>query len=96
VGRVAVVGGTAAAVSGGVSRRQSKKYAAEQHDAAAAQQDAYDQGQADAQVAEPAPAATAPAGDDMMSQLTKLGELREQGVLTDAEFEAQKAKILAS
>ncbi len=35
-------------------------------------------------------------GADTASQLTKLADLKSQGVLTDAEFEAQKAKILAS
>ena len=35
-------------------------------------------------------------GDDTASQLSKLSDLKTQGVLTDAEFEAQKAKILAS
>ena len=43
-----------------------------------------------------APAAAAPpAGDDTLDRLAKLGELRDKGVLTDAEFEAQKAKILS-
>src|SRR6202042_2910640 len=35
-------------------------------------------------------------GEDTASQLSKLADLKNQGVLTDAEFEAQKAKILAS
>jgi len=48
-----------------------------------------DQGQYE----EPAPAA-APAADPL-EELKKLGELKAAGVLTDAEFEAQKAKILA-
>jgi len=43
---------------------------------------------------EPAPSA-APDTDDKLAQLRELGELRASGVLTDAEFEAQKAKILA-
>ncbi len=34
-------------------------------------------------------------GEDTTSQLSKLADLKNQGVLTDAEFEAQKAKILA-
>ena len=93
MGRTAVVAGTATAVAGGVGRRQSKKQAAQQDEQAAAQQTAYDQGQADAQTA---PSAAAPAaGDDMMSRLAQLGQLHDQGVLTDAEFEAQKAKLLA-
>jgi Short C-terminal domain len=51
-------------------------------------------GQEDQQNAEPA-AAPAAEGPDMMEQLKQLGELHTSGVLTDAEFEAQKAKILA-
>ena len=35
-------------------------------------------------------------GADTASQLSKLADLKAQGVLTDAEFEAQKAKVLAS
>jgi putative oligomerization/nucleic acid binding protein len=46
------------------------------------------------QYQEPAPAAAAPAADPL-DRLKELGELRASGVLTDAEFEAQKAKILA-
>ena len=42
-----------------------------------------------------APAPTAPSTDDMLEQLQKLGELKTAGVLTEAEFQAQKAKILA-
>ena len=43
----------------------------------------------------PAPVAAAPSSSDTIEQLTKLGELKAAGILTDAEFEAQKAKILA-
>ena len=94
VGRTAVIAGTASAVAGGVSRRQTGKQQAQQQEAAAAQQSAYDQGIADAQPAPaPAPVAAAPAADPI-AQLTQLGQLHEQGVLTDAEFAAQKAKIL--
>ena len=42
-----------------------------------------------------APPPAAPSTDDMLEQLQKLGELKETGVLTEAEFQAQKAKILA-
>ncbi len=98
VGRTAVVAGTASAVAGGVSRRQTSKYQAQQSDQAATQQSAYDQGLADAQVAAPAPAPAAPAPaaseSDVIGQLQQLGQLHEQGVLTDAEFATQKAKIL--
>ena len=47
----------------------------------------------------PQAAAPAPSGattDDKLAQLKQLGELRESGVLTDAEFEATKLKILGS
>jgi hypothetical protein len=78
--RVAVVAGTATAVSNRVSRRQANRWA-EQEAPAAAQ-------------APPAPVAAAPQ-PDKFEQLKQLGELKEQGILTEAEFEAQKAKILA-
>lgn len=54
------------------------------------------------QYAPPAEAPAAPPApeplstDDMLEQLKKLGELKEAGVLTDAEFQASKAKILGS
>ena len=97
VGRTAVIAGTASAVGAGVSRRQANKYQDQQQEDAASQQAAYEQGLADAQPAPPPPAPAAPAagGTDMIGQLTQLGELRDQGILTDAEFDAQKAKILA-
>ena len=97
VGRTAVVAGTASAVAGGVNRRQQRKYDEKRQEDLATQQAAYDQGVADAQAsAPPAAPAAAPAGDqnDVIAQLTQLGQLRDQGILTDAEFEAQKAKLL--
>jgi hypothetical protein len=81
IARTAVIAGTATAVSNRVSRRQADRWAQE------------DQGQYQEQYQEPAPAA-APAADPL-EELKKLGELKAAGVLTDAEFEAQKAKILA-
>jgi hypothetical protein len=78
--RTAVVAGTATAVSNRVSRRQANRWA--QQDA-----EAYG-GYAEP---EPAPAAAAP---DPIEQLKQLGALHEQGVLTDEEFAAQKAKLL--
>lgn len=80
VARVAVVAGTATAVSNNVSRRQANKWAAQDEQGQPAEQ--------------PAPAAAEPAADPL-EQLKQLGELKASGVLTDAEFEAQKAKILA-
>jgi hypothetical protein len=98
VGRTAVIAGTASAVGAGVSRRQTNKYQDQQQEDAASQQAAYQQGVEDAQPAPPpppAPAAPAAGGTDTIAQLQQLGQLKEQGVLNDAEFEAQKAKILA-
>jgi putative oligomerization/nucleic acid binding protein len=80
VARTAVIAGTATAVSNRVSRRQAERWYGDE------------QQQQDADAPAAAPAAEAP---DMMEQLKQLGELHTSGVLTDAEFEAQKAKILA-
>jgi hypothetical protein len=78
--RTAVVAGTATAVSNRVSRRQANRWGAQQDE------------QQYAQAPPPAPAAA----PDTVSQLKDLADLKAQGILTDAEFEAQKAKILAS
>jgi len=82
VARTAVVAGTATAVSNRVSRRQAERWA---------QQDT-EQGQ---QYEVPAQAAPS-AAPDPIEQLKELGELRDKGVLTEEEFEAQKAKLLAT
>jgi hypothetical protein len=79
VARTAVVAGTATAVSGRVSRRQSARWAAQE--APPPQQ------------AAPAPPAAAPA-ESTIDQLKELGELKSQGVITEEEFAAQKAKLL--
>lgn len=79
--RTAVVAGTATAVSGRVQRRQSERWAADD-------QAAYDQQQA------AAAQAPAPAEDDQMDELQKLAQMHEQGILTDEEFAAAKAKAL--
>ncbi|MGW7407554.1 SHOCT domain-containing protein [Streptomyces sp. NPDC054833] len=93
VARTAVVAGTATAVSNRVSRRQAGRWA---------QQDQEQQQQAAPQqaVAPPPPPPPAPPSteDDMtrkIDQLKQLGELKAQGVLTDAEFEAQKQQLLS-
>jgi len=87
--RTAVVAGTATAVSGRVQRRQYEKW--EQQD----QADAYQQQQAAQQYAPPPPpAAAAPQEEDSTAQLQNLAQLHSQGVLTDEEFAAAKAKIL--
>jgi hypothetical protein len=91
--RTAVIAGTATAVSGRVSRRQQSR-AQQAADAQAVQQ----QAAAAPPAYEPPVAASAPAtvglSIDAMEQLTQLAALHEQGVLTDEEFAAQKAKIL--
>jgi hypothetical protein len=85
--RTAVVAGTATAVHGRVARRQADKYDQQQQQAAAAEPQ-YAQ-------AAPAPAAAAvPAEDDLSTKLTKLAELHGQGVISDEEFAAAKAKAL--
>jgi hypothetical protein len=78
--RTAVVAGTATAVSGRVARRQNEKWAAQ------------DQAQYDQQMAQQQ--AAAPAEPDQSSELQNLANLHAQGVLTDEEFAAAKAKIL--
>ena len=81
VARTAVIAGTATAVSGRVSRRQANRWAQEEQEQSGGYEEA-------------APAAAPPAADPL-EQLKQLGELKASGVLTDAEFEAQKAKVLA-
>jgi hypothetical protein len=71
-----------------VRRRQDAKFAERDAQSAAQRDQAYQE-----QTAPPAPAA--PAAADPLEQLKTLGELKAQGVLTEAEFAAQKAKILA-
>ena len=92
VARTAVVAGTATAVSGRVQRRQAEKFAQRDANIYAQREQAYEQQVAPQAAPAPAPA---PAGDDKLDQLQKLGDLKAQGILTDAEIEAQKAKILA-
>jgi hypothetical protein len=90
VARTAVIAGTATAVSNNVSRRQQGRWAAKE------QQQAPPPQYAEPQYAEPPPA---PAGNDMdakLAQLKDLGALKEQGVLTEAEFAVQKDRILNS
>jgi Short C-terminal domain len=93
IARTAVIAGTATAVSNRVSRRQANRWA--QQDQSAYAPAAYAQPQY-VQQAPPPPPPAAGSQDDMFEQLKKLGELRDQGILTDEEFAAQKAKILAT
>jgi len=95
VARTAVIAGTATAVSGRVARRQAEKYTDRDAQIAADRQAAYEQAAAPAA----APVAAAPAAApevDLMDQLQKLGDLKAQGILTEEEFAAQKAKLLGS
>ncbi|MFE5512032.1 MULTISPECIES: SHOCT domain-containing protein [unclassified Streptomyces] len=85
VARTAVISGTATAVSNRVSRRQAGRWA---------QQD--EQRYAPPQTHEAAQPPAAVPMDAKISQLHELGRLRDQGVLTEEEFEAQKRSILAS
>jgi Short C-terminal domain len=84
VARTAVIAGTATTVSNRVSRRQGQRWAQ--------QEEQQQQQQAPAPVAAaPAPAA---GGQSTIDQLKELGELKAQGILTEEEFAAQKAKLL--
>ena len=91
VARTAVVAGTATAVSNRVSRRQGERWQTQ------ADAEAYQQQQAAAyqQQAPAAPSPAAPAQDDKIAQLQQLAELKTAGILTEEEFAAEKAKILA-
>ena len=86
VARTAAVAGTATAVSNRVSRRQSSRWAAQSQEP----QDTPPEPQT-------APEAEEPEGmsmDEKYAQLKQIAELKDQGILTEAEFEVQKAKIL--
>lgn len=84
VARTAVVAGTATSVSNRVSRRQGNRWARQE-------QQHYEQ---EERYQQPTP--TAAPARDTVTQLKELAELKAQGVLTEAEFQAQKAKILAT
>jgi Short C-terminal domain len=81
IARTAVVAGTATAVSNRVSRRQAERWSA--------QDPAYG---ADPYAAPPQPQPAA----DPVAELKQLAELRDQGILTDAEFASQKARVLGT
>ena len=83
VARTAVIAGTATSVSNRVSRRQAERWAQQEQPPPGY---GYEQ--------EPAPAAAAAPAADPIAQLKQLGELRDQGILTEEEFAAQKAKLL--
>jgi putative oligomerization/nucleic acid binding protein len=83
--RTAAVAGTATAVSNRVSRRQAQRWS---------QQDSYNEPEPTYAAPPPPPPAAAPAADPI-EQLTQLAALKDQGILTEEEFAAQKAKVLA-
>jgi Short C-terminal domain len=85
VARTAVVAGTATAVSNRVSRRQANRWSGQ--DQRSANEESYE--------APPEPAAEVDTSAKL-DQLKQLGELKAQGVLTELEFEQQKARILNS
>lgn len=107
MGRTAVIAGTATVVSNSVSNSQAKaaqqRATAEQQKAAAEQaridnavQQALAQQAAPPAAAPPAAPAPATGGADRIAQLQQLAELKQSGILSDAEFEAEKARILGS
>jgi Short C-terminal domain len=79
VARTAAIAGTATAVSNRVSRRQAERWASQEGAPMAA---------------EPAPPPPPQGGESTIDQLKELGELKSQGILTEEEFAAQKAKLL--
>ncbi|MEZ0070362.1 serine kinase of HPr protein (carbohydrate metabolism regulator) [Streptacidiphilus sp. MAP12-20] len=85
--RTAVVAGTATAVSNRVSRRQAGRWA---------QQDVYQSATPTEPPAPVAPVAPTSSVSDKIEQLKELGALRDQGILTDSEFAAQKERLLNS
>jgi hypothetical protein len=85
VARTAVAAGTATAVRNGVTKRQAERWA-EQEGAE----------QPVGHIAAEAPAAPPPAQDSTIDQLRELAQLKDQGILTEEEFAAQKAKILGA
>jgi Short C-terminal domain len=86
--RTAVVAGTATAVSGRVARRQQRKYG--EQDAAYTQQ----QAAAMETGMEQGAYAPAPAEPDYMAELEQLAQLKNQGILTEEEFQAKKKQLL--
>jgi hypothetical protein len=82
--RAAVVSGTATAVSNRVSRRQAQRWAEQEQP-----YQSYDE-------PPPQPAAAPPAGTSRLDELKELASLKQQGVLTEQEFDREKARILGS
>jgi len=102
--RTAVIAGTATAVSGNVQSKQAQKSAQQQQQAqaqaqqaAAEQQAAIDDAVARSQAQQAAaqPAAPAAPPQDRMAKIRELGQMKADGLLTEEEFAAEKAKLLA-
>ena len=91
--RTAVVAGTATAVSNRVSRRQGERWQQQEYEQQA-QYAAPAQAQAPPPAPAPAPAAGAGGSDALTAEIERLAALRSQGLLTDEEFAAAKAKLL--
>lgn len=87
VARTAAIAGTATAVSNRVSRRQGERWAAQEQQRYGMVQEAPPQ-------AAPAPQAPAPSAGAPIEQLKELAALKDQGILTEEEFAAQKARLL--
>ncbi len=87
IARTAAIAGTATAVSNRVSRRQQNRWAQQEDQQYAQQQQ---------QQYAPPPASAQALPPDPIAQLKGLADLKSQGILTQAEFDAQKAKILAA
>ena len=97
VARTAVVAGTATAVSNRVSRRQANRWTQQSEAQAYEQQQQYYAPPHRSTPSRPCSRrAGTGGGTDPIAQLKELAELKNQGILTDAEFQAQKAKILSS
>jgi Short C-terminal domain/Domain of unknwon function (DUF3824) len=97
IARTAVVAGTASVVAGGVRHHQDQKWARQEQEQyeqqlQAQQAAAYQQQQASAQQAAMQPPATAQ--PDYMVELEKLGQLKQQGIITEEEFQAKKKQLL--
>jgi hypothetical protein len=95
--RTAAVVGTATATRNAVNRRQADKNVAAYEHAAAQSAPPPQQSAPPPQEYAPPPPPAAPAPEeDAITQIERLGALKEQGLLTEEEFAAQKAKLLGS
>ena len=95
VARTAVIAGTASAVSGRVQRRQAERFADRDAQIYADRTQAYQEATAPPPQAPPPPPPAA-GGSDTIAQLQQLAELKAQGILSEEEFAAAKAKVLNS